>query len=270
MLAENWEEACSQVLGRDEQDGRDDFNHARNYFFETKDASGARDLYPRAFTAEKAILSSLIKQNVPQEKWDYLQALQTIPRNMKTMYVHAYQSRVWNEMVSIRHEKFGMKVLVGDVVRIPKPLVDEEQEEEMIKERRGLGHVRVIENDEEASQYTPFDILLPLPGHSVQYPPLMIDDYTKFMALDGFAPTRMARKIPDINLPGFYRNVYKKAGDVKARFENYEISSGPDIAQFITSDLELMNKKPESEKDRIEIDGEAPSTTSQEKGNSRS
>ena len=40
-----------------------------------------------------------------------------LPRNMLSMYLHAYQSYVWNHVVSERVKRFGCdKPLVGDLV----------------------------------------------------------------------------------------------------------------------------------------------------------
>lgn len=39
-----------------------------------------------------------------------------IPRNNRLMYIHSYQSVVWNTMVSRRIEAFGLKAVEGDIV----------------------------------------------------------------------------------------------------------------------------------------------------------
>jgi len=38
-----------------------------------------------------------------------------IPRNMRLMYVHAYQSYVWNSVVSRRLREFGLVPRPGDL-----------------------------------------------------------------------------------------------------------------------------------------------------------
>lgn len=42
--------------------------------------------------------------------------LSQIPRNSRLMYVHSYQSVVWNTMVSRRIDAFGLKAVEGDLV----------------------------------------------------------------------------------------------------------------------------------------------------------
>lgn len=39
-----------------------------------------------------------------------------IPRNNRLMYIHSYQSYVWNNMVSKRIEDYGLRPVPGDLV----------------------------------------------------------------------------------------------------------------------------------------------------------
>ena len=40
-----------------------------------------------------------------------------IPRNMRLMYLHAYQSFIWNEATSKRLALFGLKTCIGDLIK---------------------------------------------------------------------------------------------------------------------------------------------------------
>lgn len=46
----------------------------------------------------------------------YYNAFQSISKGTRFIYIHAYQSYVWNKAVSERIRRFGRKVLVGDLV----------------------------------------------------------------------------------------------------------------------------------------------------------
>jgi tRNA pseudouridine13 synthase len=46
----------------------------------------------------------------------WLQAAQSIPRNIRTIYMHAVQSYVWNVVASARLRAFGKRVIAGDLV----------------------------------------------------------------------------------------------------------------------------------------------------------
>lgn len=60
---------------------------------------------------EKAVLLLLKRQPT-----GYFNAFQNIARNTRLIYVHGYQSYVWNRAVSERLRRFGSQVLVGDLV----------------------------------------------------------------------------------------------------------------------------------------------------------
>ncbi|XP_057414933.1 uncharacterized protein LOC130732229 [Lotus japonicus] len=52
--------------------------------------------------AERAVLQSLKKC-----PGNCLQALKAIPRSLRMMYVHSYQSYLWNHAASTRVQKYG-------------------------------------------------------------------------------------------------------------------------------------------------------------------
>lgn len=47
---------------------------------------------------------------------NFKEALGRLPRTLQLMYIHAYQSYLWNRMVSFRLKTLGMKPAVGDLV----------------------------------------------------------------------------------------------------------------------------------------------------------
>lgn len=51
-----------------------------------------------------------------QSYTDNISCIFQIPRNNRLMYIHSYQSAVWNTMVSRRIEAFGLKAVEGDLV----------------------------------------------------------------------------------------------------------------------------------------------------------
>ena len=75
---------------------------------------------------------------------------------MRLMYLHAYQSYVWNMVASERIKLYGLKPTIGDLV---------------YKTRGDESYKNVIKLDESnIGSYTIDDVILPLPGFSVQDP----------------------------------------------------------------------------------------------------
>ncbi|KAK0599386.1 hypothetical protein LWI29_004806 [Acer saccharum] len=84
----------------------------REYYKETEDIDGTLRKLPRYLVAERSILQCLKKC-----PGNYLQALKAIPRTLRMMYVHSYQSYLWNHAASVRVQKYGIEqVVVGDLV----------------------------------------------------------------------------------------------------------------------------------------------------------
>lgn len=236
--------------------------NALSLFKETGRLHPALDELPRKFSAEASIIRHLAN---PERKNDYLGALQTISRNLRLMYVHAYQSLVWNIAASERWKRHGSKVTGGDLI-----LVDEHKEKSesanKLEEIDADGEAIVLpaENDragnmednftraraltkEEADSgdYSIFDIVLPTPGFDILYPANdMSNVYKDFMASErggGLDPFDMRRKWKDVSLSGSYRKLLARPGnDVSYEIKTYEEEN----EQFVKTDLDRIFKGP--------------------------
>ena len=141
---------------------------ARQYYMTTRNAKGTLEKLPRGRPLEKAVLQGLVKRKGLN---DYLGALKCvsfyilvscdfmvqipyhvqIPYSSRLMYVHSYQSLVWNRIVTYRIKELGFKPILGDLVL-------------------GNGNEPQVITEETLSQYTIHDIMLPLPGYDVILP----------------------------------------------------------------------------------------------------
>ena len=89
----------------------------------TYDYANALKLYPNKLNFEKAILNKLVVN--PN---DFIGAIQELPKNLLTMFVYAYQSYLFNKILSARiKNKIPLnKAIVGDIILpIRKGIVDE-------------------------------------------------------------------------------------------------------------------------------------------------
>ena len=230
-------------------------------FKSTGKSHPALDGLPRKFSAEACLIRHLGGHNQTN---DYLGAIQTIPRNLRLMYVHAYQSLVWNMIASERWKRHQDQILTGDLVLInehkqnpdddPK-IEDVDADGEVIvqpaladsgvKPEDQFIRARALSQEEaESGKYTIFDIVLPTPGYDVLYPANEVADlYKAFMGSDrggNLDPNNMRRQWKDVSLSGSYRKlVVRPSKAISAEVRIYI----NDDEQFVETDLDRMQSQ---------------------------
>ncbi|KAI2469263.1 pseudouridine synthase [Annulohypoxylon bovei var. microspora] len=232
---------------------REDASRARacSVFMDTGNAQEAFKYLPRRCHVESTLMRHLGKQSK-----DYLGALLSISRGMRTMYVHAFQSLVWNFAASKRWELFGRQVVKGDLVIIDSSQNDHQNahdDEETIhlgdsdsiaEDVRGLNAHALTEEEANSGKYSIFDVVLPSPGWDVVYPDNEIAQfYAEFMAREengGLDPHNMLRRQKDFSLPGSYRKLMGKfIGTTTASVQTYS----NDTDQLVPTDLDLIRSR---------------------------
>ncbi|KAL2271825.1 hypothetical protein VTJ83DRAFT_1196 [Remersonia thermophila] len=236
----------SSLLNKDNQANRDDLNRARaiTTWKTTKSAEKALELLPKRFSTEASIIRHLGKN--PK---DLLGAILSITRGMRMMYIHAYQSYVWNFVATRRWARFGAKVIEGDLVFVKDAVssgpVDDENpfayNDDDYKQARPL-----TAEDIASGKYTINDVVLPLPGFDVVYPANEIGDYyAEFMGRPengSLDPRNMRRKTRDFSLSGAYRPLI---GHFIGEPEFAVVSYHDDTQQLWPTDLDyaIQHKK---------------------------
>jgi len=104
-------------------DGEDEESYkVREKLENNKDFSDALKSYPNNLNYEKAILNKLVKN--PD---DYIGAIKELPKNLLTLFIYAYQSYLFNRILSERIKRkipFN-RAIVGDIILpIRKGIID--------------------------------------------------------------------------------------------------------------------------------------------------
>ncbi|KXN75047.1 tRNA pseudouridine synthase D [Conidiobolus coronatus NRRL 28638] len=186
LLNSDWKKAVDLIL--DPREGQHSSEvDARQKWRENR--QDALKLFPKWCVAERALLTFFIKSN-ENPITNYLGALMGLPRNLRSMYLHAYQSYIWNHMVNYRIKT---------------------HEESQLQE------------------YTLKDVVLPMPGHQVKYPqaPGVYEAYVELMARDGLEPSKMTRNQWDFSLPGDYRPLVISARNFDYEIFKYDDETIP-------------------------------------------
>lgn len=235
---------------------REDINRARacSTFLETKNSKAALDYLPPRCHVEKTVIQHLSKNPA-----DFVGALMSINRSMRTMYGHAYQSLVWNFVASKRWERFGAQVINGDLVLVKSKSASalrtndggKDTEESLVwgddsatAQNSGLVPHAVTEDDLQDGKYSIYDVVLPSPGWDVVYPSNEIGEfYVEFMSRPengGLDPYNMRRRQRDFSLPGSYRRLMGKLKRVPtASVQAYS----NDLEQLVPTDLDIIRSR---------------------------
>lgn len=254
--------------------------------------------FPRRSSQEYDILKHLSRDD---KKHDFLGALKNIPHNTMMMYMHAYQSRIWNLMASYRYKQYGAKVTHGDLVLTREhpsknqqssvtTSVDESLEEfdqdgepiirphvtdSSVKGEKDYLRARALEPEEvESGKFSIHDIVLPLPGYDIVYPEHLKAMYIELMGREEngrLDPLNMHRDWKLASLPGTYRKLMAKPmNGVGVRVEEYT----HDNRQFLETDIHRIEREDGVTVSGVsgfdgEVDGETPAMQAETKTTSK-
>ncbi|XP_062144001.1 multisubstrate pseudouridine synthase 7 isoform X2 [Alnus glutinosa] len=261
LLRGEWETAVSLIL--DPREGeRDAIAKAREYYKESNDIEGTLRQLPRHLVAERAVLQCLKKC-----PGNYLQALKSIPRTLRMMYVHSYQSYLWNHAASMRVQKCGAdQVVLGDLVyckgddtETVTGCVNSECEDDKcndaydsnnldeiagadVPEERNNSVKVVTAEDILTGNYTIDDVVLPLPGSRVIYPANDIANvYHDLAKKDVISVTESVHTIKEFSITdmtGSYRRVFQRPIDFDWELLTYTDGNIP----LVETDLDKIAK----------------------------
>ena len=168
---------------------------------------------------EVAILQSLKRYPL-----DYRRAFSCIPRTMRMMYVHAFQSWLWNHAATHRVRRYGAaSVVVGDLVAVPPKAVSS------TPDRFPPAVHTVTQEDVEAQTYRLSDVVLPLLGSKTIRPSHEtsdeMDDKLREFGLEESSLYRLDDR--DFNAKGDYRKLVCMPQDVQYQYVGYDDPTQP-------------------------------------------
>ncbi|XP_077196455.1 pseudouridylate synthase 7 homolog isoform X1 [Paroedura picta] len=217
ILQNNWNEVMDLILKPRPGAEKGYLVKCREEWAKTKDPAAALKKLPVKRCVEGQLLRGLSKYGLK----NIISAFGIIPRNNRLMYIHSYQSYVWNNMVSKRIEEYGLRAVSGDLVL--------------------KGGTAVYIEEADVDGYSIHDVVMPLPGFDVVYPKHKIGEaYREILAADNLDINNMNHKIRDYSLSGAYRKIIIRPQNVSWETVAYD---DPKIPLFNT-DLDKLEGKP--------------------------
>ncbi|CEF69459.1 Pseudouridylate synthase 7 homolog [Strongyloides ratti] len=113
ILKKNYQEAINQILSSKKDMSRETFQEALFSYATDKDAKKAFNMIKgngKKHSLEGNLLKALIDKD-----GNCHNALFSMPRETISLYIHAFQSFIFNEVISQRIEEFGPVILEGDI-----------------------------------------------------------------------------------------------------------------------------------------------------------
>jgi tRNA pseudouridine13 synthase len=168
IVAGKWEDAVKKIFTPSEFDPPECARAKAAFLANSADVDAALKLIPpSSMQVERSVLTGL-KRHGPRA-WEA--AIRSIAFARRTMYLHAYQSYLFNELASFRIKEYGTKVVEGDLVRESS----ESDKDPMVGVASAESAAQLNERLEDPLSC----VVLPLPGSNVLYPVNNTGDYLK-------------------------------------------------------------------------------------------
>ena len=206
---------------------------AKLFYKSTGNAKETLNKMPRHLRHERCVLKGLHRYG----KDAYLKSFKEIPRNNQLMYMHSFQSFLWNHMASRRWEVYTLSMRqhgvkkslleIGDVLRAHSENEKEGQTKYIEVTSENYDVIADASTGSEARtssslrgtaiprKYTIFDVVIPLPGRLTEKYIIQNPMYCDVVetALRQFGLTWEAFRSGEYDLKGAYRSFMTKPGN---------------------------------------------------------
>ena len=153
-------EAVRRYIGNPSESESEENQMARQAY-DDGDLEKSLELMGRGMRYEKMMIRQLIKDSKKGELTDkaYMNALHALPKPLQRMFVHAYQSYLFNDAVSRRTEMGINRYIEGDIIIDP--------EERIIRDRTPEEYQELIDNFEANPTVPLYGTKVPFAGGEV-------------------------------------------------------------------------------------------------------
>lgn len=198
---------------------------------------------------------------------DWRKYFSALPRTLRSMYVHAYQSYAWNCLATERVRRYGVEQpVVGDYVLLQdgdgqqagedaSDGVDavgadaDDIEIDVVGGNVSRKRVKVLETEADVRQFSIHDVVIPLFGSDVVPPTSggwMAELYSETLARDGLTPETIQRcgtasSAPEMRLRGDYRTLLHLPRNVAYRLVRY---TDPDVNLLQSDEDRILGLDP--------------------------
>lgn len=258
----------SQDNNRRKHNGAEQHNSFIDLWKLKLDADVVFKKYPHyRFTNEGLIMKFLSKSE--ESSRDYLNAITSLPRYTRSMYVHSYQSLIWNKITTYRLKKYGFKVIPGDLILssdtnitdnsldilLSSDVADAKDENNGKSMESGnaddinssnrkapiedISAKIEIATEENLGKYSIFDIVLPIIGSRVRLPENDVgEELMRLLKNDNLTLDSFKAREKFFISYGSYRKIMVKPNEVSWQIKQY---SHPHQS-LIETDLDRLNR----------------------------
>eukprot|EP00993_Chasmostoma_nieuportense_P007694 NODE_957_length_1744_cov_26.476809_g897_i0.p1 GENE.NODE_957_length_1744_cov_26.476809_g897_i0~~NODE_957_length_1744_cov_26.476809_g897_i0.p1 ORF type:complete len:374 (-),score=86.86 NODE_957_length_1744_cov_26.476809_g897_i0:17-1138(-) len=186
LLQGQWQKAVS-ILLTPEPDGDEAVRTAKQHYQETQDVEKTLSLMPSNRRNEVAVLKTLKRHANSPDMWE--KALLAVPFTLRSLWIHAYCSRVWNRAATHRLRCLGPEVVAGDLVLAG----DSKTATPVTKQAAADGTFNIT------------DVVMPMPGKHIVYPSNSSGDvYDTLLSEDCLVKASFSKAL-GVSLSGAYR-----------------------------------------------------------------
>uniref|UniRef100_A0A673JWB9 Pseudouridylate synthase 7 homolog n=1 Tax=Sinocyclocheilus rhinocerous TaxID=307959 RepID=A0A673JWB9_9TELE len=201
ILQNNWKEVVDLILKPRPGAEKGYLVKCREEWARSQDPEAALKKLPVKRCVEGQLLRGLAKYG----KNNIITAFGLIPRNNRLMYIHSYQSYIWN--CNLRCISGSAHVLSAD----------------------------------EAEKHSLHDVVMPLPGFDIIYPTHSVGGgYRDMLSADDLDIENMRHKVRDYSLAGAYRRILIRPRDVSWELIQYDDPRVP----LVHTDVEKLENAP--------------------------